>query len=97
MNRVCDFLTRFHTSENIDVVFTEGCCYWFAKILYDRFADTPDIMLMYDEVQNHFGTRINGAVYDITGDVSNKYDWKPWNVVSDTLLRERIIRDCIMF
>ena len=94
---VAQFLKRFHFSEDITDVFSNGCCYWFAKILYDRFALTHGATIMYDEVINHFGTKINGRVYDITGDVTSKYEWKPWADLEDDLLRSRIIRDCIMF
>lgn len=81
---VTQFLKRFHFSKNITDVFLNGCCYWFATI-------------MYDEVINHFGTKIEGRVYDITGDVTFKYEWKPWPDVNDELFRARIVRDCIMF
>ena len=94
---VSTFMQRFHSSDNINEVFTCGCCYWFAKILFDRFYMTHGAIIMYDEVANHFGTKIDGAVYDITGDVTSKYEWKPWSDVHDSLLRARIIRDCIMF
>lgn len=97
MMDVAQFLKRFHFSEDITDVFSNGCCYWFAKILYDRFAPTHGATIMYDEVINHFGTKINGRVYDITGDVTFKHEWKPWSEVDDELLRARIIRDCIMF
>lgn len=52
---------------------------------------------MYDEVANHFGTKVDGAVYDITGDVSLKFKWKDWNSITDEALLSRIRRDCIMF
>lgn len=94
---VAQFLKRFHCSEDVTEVFTDGCCYWFAKILYDRFNLYYGATIMYDEVANHFGTKINGCVYDITGDVTFKYEWKPWSDVDDALHRSRIIRDCIMF
>lgn len=94
---VVTFMNRFHSSENISEVFTNGCCFWFAKILHDRFALTHGAAIMYDEVANHFGTRIDSRVYDITGDVTHKYNWSPWENMADNLLRARIIRDCIMF
>lgn len=94
---VSAFMQRFHSSENINEVFSCGCCYWFAKILFDRFSMTHGAIIMYDEVANHFGTKIDDVVYDITGDVTSEYQWKPWSDVSDSLLRARIIRDCIMF
>lgn len=94
---VAYFLKRFHFSENITQVFSNGCCYWFAKILYDRFAPTHGARIMYDEVENHFGTEISGRVYDITGDVTSAYSWIPWDDLWDPLLRSRIIRDCVLF
>lgn len=27
------FLARFHLADDVDTVFTNGCCYWFAVIL----------------------------------------------------------------
>lgn len=97
MMDVTNFLRRFHFSTDITDVFSNGCCYWFAKILYDRFSMTHGAIIVYDEVANHFGTKIEGRVYDITGDVTSKYEWKSWAELDDNLLRSRIIRDCIMF
>lgn len=91
------FIKRFHLSNDVTEVFTSGCCYWFSKILFERFYMSRGAEMMYDEVLNHFGTRICGRVYDITGDVTDKYNWKLWSEVGDELLRARIIRDCVMF
>lgn len=88
------FLARFHLADDVDTVFTNGCCYWFAVILHCRF---PDSTLMYDQVENHFVTQIQGRLYDITGDVTEKYQVKPWDALDDGLLKKRIIRDCILF
>lgn len=96
MNDIGNFLNRFHSSENINEVFTSGCCYWFAAILFWRFIrDGAEIM--YDEVANHFGTKVKGKVYDITGDVTNQYNWASWNSITDSSLVTRIKQDCIMF
>lgn len=43
------------------------------------------------------GTQIQGRLYDITGDVTEKYQVKPWDALDDGLLKKRIIRDCILF
>lgn len=94
---VSAFLRRFHQSDNVTDVFSFGCCYWFAKILFDRFSHLSGTEIMYDEIENHFGTKVGESVYDITGDVTAKYVWKPWADLNDDLLRKRIIRDCIMF
>lgn len=53
--------------------------------------------IMYAEVDNHLGTKIKGRVYDITGDVTDKYKRVPWESITDTAHRARITRDCIMF
>jgi len=109
MNRryeVFKFIRRFTQGwKNKGVIdtFTNGCCYWFAYILYERFYDhdawREDVDIMYDQVENHFGCRIDGFVYDIRGDVTNSYDWQEWSSVaeSDKLLFQRILRDCINF
>lgn len=96
MNDIQRFLNRFHTSDDINTVFTNGCCYWFAVVLFGRFIRNG-AEIMYDSVANHFGTKIDDRIYDITGDVTDKYSWKPWADVDDPLLRQRITRDCILF
>lgn len=94
MDDIGTFLQRFRG--DTVAVFTNGCCYWFAMILFRRFIrDGAEIM--YDVVANHFGTKINGRVYDITGDITDKYTWTPWNEYEDETHRNRIVRDCIMF
>lgn len=96
VNEVNNFLKRFEISDDIKEVFTCGCCYWFAAILFGRFI-RDGATIMYAEVDNHFGTKIKGRVYDITGDVTDKYKWVPWESITDTAHRARITRDCIMF
>jgi hypothetical protein len=100
---VLRFIERFTnsgTKEEVIDIFTNGCCYWFAKILFERFADSDfSTHVVYDEVANHFGCYIDGAVYDITGDITDKYTWRSWYDVNhtDKLHAERISRDCIYF
>ena len=96
MKSVDDFLKRFHISNDVDEVFTSGCCYWFAYILFVRFIRDRAV-IMYDETANHFGTKISKRVYDITGDVTDKYHWVPWDSITDESHRERIVKDCIKF
>lgn len=96
MYEVNKFLERFHVSTDINTIFTSGACYWFAYILYRRFIRNGAV-LMYSSANDYFGTKIYGKVYDITGDVTDKYDWKPWLEFGDGTKRERIIRDFIMF
>lgn len=92
-----NFITHFHTvsaDQNIDRVFTNGCCYWFALILCTRF---PNAKMMYDVVENHFVAEINGKTYDITGDVTGKYNVILWDKYDDPIHRERIKKQCIDF
>ncbi len=97
------FIGRFSTDghrERVQVVeaFTQGCCFWFARILEERFRDQYGAHIVVDYVANHFATRIGGdRVYDITGDVTEGHTWEPWAACSDHLLRQRITDDCIMF
>ena len=98
--KVIDFINRFtdngRKKEVIDT-FTNGCCYWFSRILLERFDGAYIAALVYDEVINHFGVEINGEVYDVTGVVTDKYHWIKWSNLSDDILKRRIIRDCINF
>lgn len=91
------FISRFTNngkSKEVIDAFSYGCCYWFAHILRARF----DGDIVYDEIENHFATWINGRIYDITGDITGKYEMLPWvGYDYDESLRNRIVRDCIDF
>ena len=93
---ILDFLGKFKKYGTTEEAFTNGCCYWFSVILTERFKD-KGAEIMYDEINNHFGTRIFNRVYDITGDVTEEYSWFRWNDLNDDLLKSIITRDCIMF
>ena len=69
--------TRNGKREQVVECFTTGCCYYFAQALMLRFQIWEPTM-MYAEVENHFGCRINGRVYDIQGDVTDKFPWITW-------------------
>lgn len=102
------FIGRFSTNsrgtgyrEEVVECFTRGCCFWFAYILKTRFKEAG-AEIVIDNTIGHFGTRIRGRVYDITGDVTEgyrgtPYTWEPWDELDDDALRARIVRDCIMF
>lgn len=94
MDDVDKFLKRFHTSNDISTVFTSEASFWFAYILYRRFIRDGAVLMFSN---NCFGTKIRGNVYDITGNVTKKYDWKPWLEFNDEKEKERIIKECIMF
>ena len=98
------FLGRFSTTGDgtgtrweVVEAFTQGGCYWLAFILKSRFEHEFGAEIMVDYVANHFGCRIGGKVYDITGDATERYNWEPWSECKNEALRRRIIDGCIMF
>ena len=55
MQDVVDFIKHFKGSEE---VFLNGCCYWFARILQDRFHEHGYLVDIYhDPVEGHFLAR----------------------------------------
>jgi hypothetical protein len=101
---VMKFIARFTNNgkrqEVIDT-FSCGCCYWFAKILWNRFTcRAEECVVLYDPIINHWACQIDGIVYDITGVItSDEYQWEPWVEFQykDELLTKRLYRDCINF
>ena len=95
---VTQFLKRFHFSEDITDVFSNGCCYWFCYILTARFGG----ITLYEPVEGHFIQKIGDAFYDVRGEVTDKYInnekllcWESYESV-DSLHYSHIVRDCIM-
>ena len=99
---ILKFISNFNkndTRKEVIECFTQGCCYWFAKILLTRFSELlGDIV--YDGVDCHFGyfNEITQHVYDITGDVTDKYEWQNWFSLQkeDPTRAKRIIHDSIL-
>lgn len=95
MNQIERFIGHFQSADKtytITEAFTCGYCYWFAHILHSRF---PKSEIMYDPVVNHFAVKYRSRLYDITGDVTEKYDVIPWKDFSDGPERKRITKYCI--
>lgn len=91
------FISHFHKvspTDDVTEVFTLGCCYWFAYILCNRFENAK---MMYDPIINHFVTQIGDRLYDITGDVTDKYRVVEWEHFDDELEKQRIVDYCITF
>lgn len=88
------FIDRFRTEET-KKVFTEGCCYWFARILEERFRGC----IYYNPIDNHFATSIGGILYDITGEIKKTSDWVMWFKYKwqEPLDTERLLKNCIYF
>lgn len=96
---VLDFISKFTkngTNQGTIETFTLGCCYWFAFILKERFKDvTPAPEIMIDNEANHFATKIGKVIYDITGDVTNSYNWEHFSSITDEAYLVVLKRDCI--
>lgn len=93
---VLNFIRRFTEHDrNGDVsdLFLNGCCYWFARILSDRFHG----VIVYDPVRNHFATQIAARFYDITGEITEGYEFIPWDMYEDTVHKQRLTKQCINF
>lgn len=86
------FIRRFRCAGTIRI-FTQGCCYWFAFILKERFHGT----IMYHEVDNHFACLIGNRLYDITGPLSSLTEWQEWERYKfyEPANANRVIRDCL--
>ena len=61
-NKILDFIHRHFPT---DCRWLNGNCYYFAKILQDRF---PEGEIYYDVVWGHFVYKIEGRFYDWTGE-----------------------------
>lgn len=90
------FFIKHFTDHGLDVIdcFSNGNCYWFARILAQRFHGS----VYYNPKENHFCARIGSDLYDITGKIRSSYfpnihdnviwfnltdgdkevDWVPW-------------------
>lgn len=103
---ILNFIARFTNNgkrQEVIECFSCGCCYWFAKILWNRFVDVvdTDCYIIYDPIINHWACCIDSRAYDITGDITDneEYSWHDWNrfMYQDASLMKRLYRDCIDF
>lgn len=92
-DEVLEFIRRRFVD---DCNWTNGNCYYFAVILKTRF---PDGEIFYDVINGHFVFLYNNVFYDYIGAYSEYKDvlilWDEFDKY-DSLLKQRIIRDCIM-
>ena len=90
-NEVLDFIKRRWKK---DANWLDGNCYWFAKILCERF---PFGKIYYLPIQGHFVAKIKDNFYDATGIVSLKEQAYSFEEIKETdpLHYQRLIRDCV--
>lgn len=89
---ILEFIRRRFTQ---DCHWLDGNCYYFASILKTRF---PDGQIYYDVIYGHFIFKYNDNYYDWTGIINpNGYlvEWDRFEEY-DCLLKQRIVRDCIL-
>jgi hypothetical protein len=76
---IIEFIINFKKKhpQEIEDVFLNGYCYWFAKILEIRFGGE----ILYNPKQVHFATLINNQLFDISGYVVFSEDdvWLNWD------------------
>ena len=91
------FIKQFNTGKQIEILFKDKCCYWFAKILEMRFS-MYNPKIVYDPTLCHFATKIEGKYYDIQGKAPASYyiDWSSYSSIDyrDYLL---VSKNCIKF
>lgn len=78
-----------------DCKWVNGNCYYFSVILKDRFSEGE---IFYDITYGHFVFKYQGNFYDWTGIISPQGCLMKWDGFEeyDSLLRQRIVRDCIL-
>ena len=100
MDEVLEFIFRFKSKypSELEDLFTNGYCYWFAIMLTTNFGGE----IWYNPSVIHFCAYIDGWFYDITGRFPYNVEWKNWQEYQETLLQlgereilENIIRTCI--
>lgn len=97
---ILHFIKHFtEHGEQVKDCFLYGNCYWFARILAQRFNGK----VYYNPAENHFACLINYCLYDISGCILNHVEqndtnqWIPWRLypLIDSSHAKRIHRDCI--
>lgn len=87
------FIDGIKNKETVKV-FLEEYCYWFAVILKERFGGE----IMFSPEQNHFCCRVDGKLWNISGQVEDNGNWQEWWLyqMNEPLDAERVRKICIM-
>jgi hypothetical protein len=94
IDEILDFIKAVkenHTTE-IEDVFSNGFCYWFAKILELRFGGT----IMFNPNIIHFSILIEEQMFDINGLIDANDTWYNWNEYASHNNVESIVKSCIL-
>lgn len=95
MSDILDFIDKFKFKhrEELEMVFMNGNCYYFAVILRERFNGD----IYYLPILNHFVCKIGDLYYDVTGITTIDelpYKWDSFAEYDD-IQHKRIIEDCV--
>lgn len=94
VHEVLNFIDSFKGGypHEIEDTFSNGFCYWFAKILELRFGGiiyfNPDII--------HFAVLIEEQLFDINGLIDVKDSWYNWNDYQTHNDVNEIYHSCIL-
>ena len=91
---ILDFIKR--RFRNTDAKWTDRNCYWFSKILTERF---PTLSIYYLPIEGHFVAGDGESFYDYKGElVASKYKIISFADIqyADPLWYERLVRECIL-
>ena len=96
---ILKFISHFNIPEVVHL-FTHGQCYWFARLLQERFSDYQHLCyIVYNPIDNHFALQHGKYLYDATGVVGsiNDSSWVDWDIykIFEPLDAARVERDCI--
>lgn len=96
MDEILNFIEGFKMvcPEAIEYVFSNGYCYWFAKILELRFGGE----IYYNPMFDHFATLINNRFFDINGQVTKESSWISWNeyIITHKENAEEVYFSCVL-
>ena len=93
-----DFSKDDEEKKLLETHFTCGYCYHFASVLEGMFRyRNHSTDLMYNPIENHFAAKIDGRMYDITGEIYCGDEWVLWADYKklEPLDSERVIKNCI--
>ena len=83
--------------------FLFGNCYWYARILKERFSPWCKTEIMYNQVENHFCCCLTNGAGSFLADIRGVFTtgipdgWKKWEdyIVEEPIDAARVYRDCI--
>ena len=94
---VKDSVTKFikRRFSSTDANWMNGNCYWFAKILVERF---PGLQIYYEPIEGHFVAGMGGHYYDYTGEIQKNHKYLALQTIatSDPLWYNKLMKDCIL-